>query len=138
MGAWGVLAFDNDSACDWAYDLENARDLKLVEAALDKVMKSGSNYLDSEDACSALAACEVLARLGGRPGYKNPYTETVDTWVAANHERIRPPAELLDRARKVIDRILGENSELPELWDEGDGEEWRAGVADLRERLGPG
>ena len=27
MGAWGVLAFDNDDANDWAYDLEEADDL---------------------------------------------------------------------------------------------------------------
>ena len=26
MGAWGVLAFDNDDANDWAYGLEEADD----------------------------------------------------------------------------------------------------------------
>ncbi|MGE3819895.1 MAG: DUF4259 domain-containing protein, partial [Isosphaeraceae bacterium] len=35
MGIWGVLAFDNDTANDWAYDLEDVDDLSLVESALE-------------------------------------------------------------------------------------------------------
>src|ERR1700733_11917553 len=31
MGAWGELAFDNDSANDWAYSLDEADDLAPVE-----------------------------------------------------------------------------------------------------------
>jgi hypothetical protein len=34
MGAWGELAFDNDSANDWAYGLDEVHDLSLVESAL--------------------------------------------------------------------------------------------------------
>jgi hypothetical protein len=133
MGAWGVLAFDNDTANDWAYDLEEVDDLTLVERALDEVAAVGGEYLDSDLACNALAACEVLARLGGRPGYTNAYTEKVDTWVAAH--RLVPSAKLLSSASAAIDRILGEDSELRELWHEGDGEEWRAAVENLRQRL---
>jgi hypothetical protein len=133
MGTWGVLAFDNDTACDWTYELEKAKDLSLVESALAEVEAVGDDYLDSDVACNALAACEVLARLRGRPGYSNAYTETVDAWVAKH--RITPTSQLLARASRVIDRILGENSELPDLWDEGDGGEWRDGVEELRRRM---
>src|SRR5688572_691259 len=99
MGAWGVLAFDNDQACDWAYDLENVHDLSLVEAALAEVEAVGPD-LDSNLACNALAACEVLARLRGRPGYRNAYTEKVDAWVAQHP--ITPAPQLLARASQVI------------------------------------
>jgi len=136
MGAWGVLAFDNDAANDWAYNLEGADDLTLVESALDKVVAVGTDYLDSDLACDALAACEVLARLRGQPGYTNAYTEKVDQWVAARKGRIVSSEGLLTRASAAIDRILDEDSELRELWKGSDGEEWRAAVEELRGRLG--
>lgn len=133
MGAWGVLAFDNDSANDWAYDLEESDDLSLVESAFEEVEQVGADYLDQDLACAALAACEVLARLRGNAGYSNAYTAKVDTWVAAH--RIIPAPELLVRASAVIDRILGNDSELCELWAGGDGEEWKKATQDLRDRL---
>ena len=134
MGAWGELAFDNDSANDWAYSLDEADDLAPVEAALSEVESVGSGYLEVDAASAALAACEVLARLQGRPGYTNAYTEKVDRWVAT-HPQVVPPA-LINRGSSAIDRILSQNSELRELWEESDAEAWLAGVADLRGRLG--
>ena len=133
MGAWGVLALDNDTANDWAYGLDDVEDLSLVESALNEVVDVGGDYLDQDIACNVLAACEVLARLRGEPCYRNAHTEKVDAWVAA-HELV-PQPELLARASDVIDRILGEKSELRELWDEGDGTEWREAVENLRQRL---
>lgn len=133
MGAWGVLAFDNDDANDWAYDLEGADDLSLVESAFDTV-EEADDYLEAPDASNALAACEVLARLNGKPGYKNAYTEKVDEWVAAHLQT--PSPSLVSRANAAIDRILGENSELKELWAESDeNSAWLASVEDLRQRL---
>jgi hypothetical protein len=134
MGAWGVLAFDNDSANDWAYDLSDAEDLALVESAFKAVEAVGTGYLELDLASSALAACEVLARLQGRPGYTNAYTEKVDRWVAAHPQAV--PESLVTRGGAAIERTLGENSELRELWGEADAEDWRAAVADLRSRLG--
>ena len=93
----------------------------------------GSEYLDSDLGCNALAACEVLARLRGQAGYTDAYTEKVDKWVAMH--QIIPSTEILSRASAAIDRILADNSELSELWDEGGGDEWRAAVEDLRRRL---
>lgn len=63
MGTWGVLTFDNDSACDWASGLDKVDDLSLVQEAVDAVTEAGDDYLDSYVATDALAACEVLARL---------------------------------------------------------------------------
>lgn len=133
MGAWGVLAFDNDEANDWAYDLEGVNDLALVEDAFRKVEAAGGGYLEQGDAASALAACEVIARLRGRPGYTNAYTEKVDRWVAEHH--VRPSDQLIGRGTAVIDRILGDDSELRELWEEAGDQEWRASVDDLRNRM---
>ena len=95
MGAWGHLPFDNDTTNDWAYDLEEVDDLSLVEAAFAELEEVGTEYLDQDLACNALGACEVLARLLGRPGYINAYTEKVDAWVAAH--KIKPSPALPDR-----------------------------------------
>jgi hypothetical protein len=134
MGAWGHRAFDNDTANDWASDFAESDDLSLVESALAQVEEVGDDYLDQDVACCALAACEVLTRRRGNYGYKNAYTKKVDAWVAA-HSTAPSPAQGL-RATGVIDRILGENSELRELWDETGETEWHDGVRDLRQRLG--
>jgi hypothetical protein len=132
MGAWGALAFDNDDANDWANGLNNVSNLSLVVSALAQV-QGCDTYLEAPVASNALAACEVLARLMGRPGYQNPYTETVDQWVS-RHRQV-PSREILARADSVIDRILADNSELRDLWEEGDASEWIASVEDLRSRL---
>jgi Domain of unknown function (DUF4259) len=134
MGAWGELAFDNDTANDWAYDLADARDLSLVEAAFTNLEAAGSGYLDQDVACCALAASEVVARLQCRPGYTNAYTEKVDRWVGEHPIQI--PDSLIVRARAAIDRILADDSELRQLWEEQDPTAWLASVADLRTRVG--
>src|SRR5579859_3768346 len=131
MGAWGALAFDNDEANDWAYDLDDATDLSIVAKAFAEVERGG--YVEAPTASEALAACEVLARLKGRPGYTNAYTEKVDKWVAAHS--MTPPPDLVSRGNAAIDRILGDDSELRELWADAGDEDWLAGVADLRARL---
>ncbi|HET7419467.1 MAG TPA: DUF4259 domain-containing protein [Candidatus Dormibacteraeota bacterium] len=133
MGAWGVLAFDNDHACDWAYELDGASDLSPVESAFAEVEAAGAGNLEPGPACNALAACEVLARLRGRPGYTNAYTEEVDDWV--KDHPITPPPTLVARAEAAIARILGSDSELRQLWEEAGDEEWRAAVDDLRVRM---
>jgi hypothetical protein len=134
MGAWGHLAFDNDTANDWAYGLEDVDDLSLVEAAFGELERVGAGYLDQDIACNVLGACEVLARLLGRAGYTNAYTEKVDQWVAAH--KLRPSSALLERASAAIDRILDGNSELCDLWEEVEHRDaWRSAVEDLRERM---
>jgi uncharacterized protein DUF4259 len=135
MGAWGELAFDNDTANDWACGLSEVDDLSLVESALVELEDVGREYLDQDIACNALAACEVLARLLGNFGYRNAYTEKVDSWVAAHPTK--PTPTLLIRARNAIDRVLGEESELRELWEENDDDSWRRNLEDLQRRLTP-
>jgi hypothetical protein len=134
MGAWGHLAFDNDTANDWAYDLDDVTDLSLVESALGELAEVGDDYLHQRVSCNALAACEVLARCQGRPGYKNAYTEKVDDWVTKHQPK--PSPALLKSAAAAIDRILGNDSELRGLWDDSSkGDAWRQSVEELRQRV---
>ena len=135
MGTWSVDPFGNDDAADWAYELEEAEDLTPIEEAIAAVLAVGDDYLEAPEASVGLAAIEVLARLCGNPGEKNSYTETVDKWV--ENTELKPDAELIDRAQAAIVRILSENSELKELWQESDDfAAWQASIEDLRARVG--
>jgi hypothetical protein len=133
MGAWGAGTFDNDTACDWTYGLEEAEDLGVVSETLGRVLEVGDEYLDSDDACMGLAACEVVARLKGNWGPRDPYNETVDKWVTAHPQA--PPDGLVRQAIAVIERVLTAPCELLELWEEGDATEWKESVEDLRRRV---
>src|SRR6185295_11480310 len=100
-----------------------------IREAIGAVLSS-DDYLDSDEACDCLAACEVIARLQGRWGVRNPYSEDLDNWVEANPMAV--PADLKDDADSAIERILGPDSELPKLWDEGSrNNKWHASMGDL-------
>jgi hypothetical protein len=92
------------------------------------------DYVDGSDGEEAVAAAEVVAKLLGRGTQTDAYTEDVDTWVAS--VGIAPSSELIAKAMHVLDLIVGDQSELAELWDEGhDSDEWRSGIARLRAAL---
>lgn len=129
MGAWGPGHFDNDTACDWAYDLEDASDLSYIKDSIQEVFSE--DYLDSDIACEALAAIEVLARLRGHFGKQNAYTETIDKWVIKN--KFSVSKELITLSNNAINRILDDKSELAELWEHSP--EWIAEVNDLKDRI---
>ena len=134
MGAWGVDTFHNDIAADWKYGLESTDDLKYVRETLARVLSIGDDYLDADEACEGLAACEVIARLKGNWGLRDSYSESLDAWVE-QHPQV-PPSDLVDLALRVIDRITTEPSELRELWGESDDyDAWVAAVANLRDRV---
>ena len=137
MGTWGVGTFENDTASDWAFEMEGAEDLTPVLQAITSVLQTGDDYLDVDDACCALAACEVVARLKGNWGVRDAYSEPVDLWVQTysktNSEK--PRDVLVEGALAAIDRVLKPPSELLELWQEDDATEWIAAVGELRERV---
>lgn len=136
MGTWSHEPFGNDTANDWAYELEGTSDLRVVEAALQAVLDE-EGYLEASLADEAIAAIEVIAKLLGRGTQSDSYTRKVDAWVATI--TVQPSAELIDKARFVLGCVVAEDSELRELWDEGDPADaaaWRASIEQLRAALG--
>lgn len=63
MGAWGVQAFENDDAMDFAADLVDADSLDVVATSFEAIVPG--EYLEAPDCCIALAAAEVVAALRG-------------------------------------------------------------------------
>jgi hypothetical protein len=70
MGAWAEDTFGNDTACDWIGTFLEDPELPTVKAAIGTVLDT-DGYLDSDQACDCLAACEVIARLEGKWGLRN-------------------------------------------------------------------
>jgi len=133
MGAWAEDTFGNDTACDWVGTFLDDPGLPAVKAAIETVLET-DEYLDSDEACDCLAACELIARLQGKWGLRNAYSEELDKWIEANPTNV--PDDLKAAADSAIERILGSDSELPELWDEGGrNEDWHKAIDDLRERI---
>ena len=133
MGTWSAEPFGNDTAADWAYGLEETNDFSLIQETLDAVVQE-EDYLDADLAQEAVGAAETLAKLLGRGSQVDVYTESVDKWVQS--VSLKPDAELLATADKALERILADESELKELWEEGDeGGEWTTAIRDLQKRL---
>jgi len=133
MGTWSGEPFGNDGACDWSYDLIERRDLSALDEAFDRVIEA-DDYVDGADGEEAVAAAEVVAKLLGRGTQTDAYTEDVDKWVASSE--IAPSPGLIGKAVRALDLIVGDQSELAELWDESDdSDEWRSGIARLRAAL---
>jgi Domain of unknown function (DUF4259) len=133
MGAWAEDTFGNDTSCDWVGTFLETPGLNIVREAVNSVLEA-SDYLDSDESCDCLAACEVLARLQEKWGLKNAYSEELDAWIEANPMVV--PDDLKIAADLAIGRILGTDSELPELWDEGGHNvTWHDAINDLRKRV---
>jgi len=135
MGTWGIGSFENDDAADFMIDLLDSGDLSLVREVLDNVLTS-TEYVEAPDATLAIVAAEIVAAARGRPTPAATQEEGLADWLA----RIRPTidADLAARARDALTRILADNSELRELWEETDDlHDWQAVMAELRGHLAP-
>ena len=132
MGAWGTGPFDNDDAADWAADLEEAGDPLAFVSETFETVETSEEYVESPDAACAIAAAAWLASaLPGTPVAASSYAPEVA--APTDREAIDP---LLDRAVVVLQKVLGEDSEWRELWDEAGNTEAPAAVTALAEFIG--
>lgn len=130
MGAWSAEPFGNDAAADWADELDPLTGWEAVRATLAAVV--GVPDLDADAASCAIAAAETVAHGIGQPTQDDAYTEAVDGFV----ERAgRPDDELVALAIAGLAAATSPGSELTELWEEDDPEEWRAANDALRDAL---
>jgi Domain of unknown function (DUF4259) len=134
MGAWGSGIFENDTACDFAAAVSDGGGISLVDQALDRVLACGSNNLEAPEAEECLAAAEIIARLKGGAGNETPYTASIDAWIKGSRAAV--PAEIIEKAKLAIARVLSQPSEIVELWtDSDDFDGWKRNVEGLLARL---
>jgi len=121
MGAWSGEPFGNDTAADWAWELEENDDWSFVADVLGQVFQA-EGVIDQDVATSVIAAAEVVAHGLGRATQDDSWTEAVDAYVGRAGT---PPDFLVELAVSALALATGPTSELTELWAE-DPDEWRA------------
>jgi Domain of unknown function (DUF4259) len=133
VGAWGTGSFQNDSASDWFYTVEEAVEPGLViSSALDDALAE-TGYLELDSASAAIAAAELLASCAGQAPHDLP--DHIRRWVMEHSHQ--PHAAEIEPAVHAVARVRSE-SELRDLWEEEQGPKnsWLQAVDDLIARLG--
>ena len=129
MGAWDEKNFGNDSAMDWVNEFEDNPTIELLKNTLQDLVDS-DDYIDMDIASAGLAAAEIVAALKGKSSSDLP--ETISPLIKGISF-----VDGLDKlAIEAVNKAMSENSELMELWSEGeDGDKWIALQDDLIKRL---
>ena len=129
-GAWGVGSFENDSALDWVYEIEESEGSGVLLQTLRDVFLS--DYIEADVCSSAIAASEVVAAI--KSGKYNSLPESLASWSKANQGIYEP--EMSKFAQKALELCLDKTkSELAQLWEESDLSEWKASVKELELKL---
>ncbi|WP_318211435.1 MULTISPECIES: DUF4259 domain-containing protein [unclassified Streptomyces] len=128
MGTWDIGPFDNDTAADFSYRVDEApaeKKAEVLRTAFREVIETGDAYLDADLADEAIASAALVAA-------QCPGGDPVTTAYGPKDPLPPLPADLRPQAVAALDRVLTEPSELLELWEESDGEQWKTGVRKLR------
>ena len=137
MGTWDVGPFDNDDAADWCGDLDEAPAEErpgMIRAALVAAADADADgYLDVGDAVWAIAAAAIVAsQLPGGEPIDSAYAP--DFLVDGGTVALPDDAAVL--AVRALDRIVADESEWRDLWEESDSfDEALAVIQDLRALL---
>ena len=132
MGAWSAEPFGNDTAADWAWELDEAENWDLVLDALTGVLEEEPATIDADVASVVIAAAEVVAHANGRPTQSDVYTESVAAFV----ERLpHPPHGIVPVALSALEIASSPHGELAELWSDDGSEEWATAITRVRESL---
>lgn len=137
MGTWGTGFFDDDAALDFMAGIEESTDAKRVIAkAFDTAIKG--EYIESDEGIAVIVAAAYVDRQVTGTRYSAPDKNVilaVDSFPTRNPDQNF--SDLKGKAIAALRKILTENSEINEVWEENDDEYpiWRAGVQQLIDRL---
>lgn len=120
MGTWDHGPFDNDAAADFAGDLDDAAPGDRPELIREALTAAADNadYLDSSVACVAIAAAAIVAsQQPGGPDVDSSYGPD----FLIDGGTVELPDDFVELALRAIARVLDNESEWRELWEDADG-----------------
>lgn len=132
MKIWGIGAFDNEIGQEFGKEVIQDGQFALQEA-FEVALDPDTDFLAPEEGHRALAAAELLGCV--LAGDTSRLTDAgLRVWAQqADRAEFAP---LRGLAQEALARVLGPDSELPELWEDGeDAAAWRAEVQRLRQAL---
>ena len=139
MGAWGSGSFENDTAMDWAAEVQSVDDVRQpfeqLKRDTDAHGAEPALVLDADFASELIAAAETVAMLMGRRSRDFP-----DDLAERLAESGEPDDLLFHQARNGALHAM-RHSELAELWaeaaEEGGPNPWLEEMTGLFDRLNP-
>jgi hypothetical protein len=136
VGAWGSGPFENDSARDWLWDLQEATDAQPVHRALAAPWQEGIHELLAPEAEEqAIAAAAVVG--AAHSGIDAHLPAEAREWLA-NHSTVLTGELLRKQALSTLERLRA-SSEVGELWRESNtGADWLAALLVTMLSLGAG
>ncbi|MFB9995177.1 DUF4259 domain-containing protein [Deinococcus oregonensis] len=129
MNVWGTGPFENDAGAAFVQEVVQDGEFALAEA-FEVALDPDTVFLAAEEGHRAYAAAAVLAAVVG--GATAGITDAgLRSWVqSADQSEL---VSLQDIARDALERIVGPDSELPDLWeDPADAEAWQAELERLQ------
>lgn len=132
MDIWGTGPFENEAGAAFADEVVQDGAFALAEA-FDVALDPDTDFLAAEEGHRTLAAAEILAAaLDGDT--QNIVSARLRAWVQEADQTDLLP--LRDVGRDAVDRVLGPDSEVPDLWaDNAEADEWTGAAQTLRARL---
>lgn len=121
MNLWGTGPFDNELAQAFVDEVQQDGDYALAEA-FDVVLDADMDFVEAEEGLRVMAAAEILSAV-----LTSNTSRLVDAglrdWV--QNADAGALATLKTSARNALTRVMGEQSDLPTLWEEDeDAQTW--------------
>ncbi|MEH8016264.1 DUF4259 domain-containing protein [Rheinheimera muenzenbergensis] len=129
-GTWGVGSFENDSASDWVYELEQKKGSGKLLDTIRAVFTP--QYIEVDTCSSAIAAAEVVASI--KSGNYEPLPESLKKWALENKDVYEPEMSKFTLQALQICKNT-KKSELAQLWSESGAEEWLSSIGTLEAKL---
>ncbi len=134
MGAWGTGFFDDDTHSDFLYNvLENDMSPESFGQYFENGIEA-EEYLDYDVGAEIIVSAALIdAILNGTK--LDCVTEGVDEWLVKHKDDNVQP--LKAKAVQALEKVIGEDSELNELWKENEEDypEWKGLIEQLIARL---
>ncbi|ADU92507.1 DUF4259 domain-containing protein [Taylorella equigenitalis] len=137
MGAWGVGIFEDDMAYEFSNQIEENA-IQFFKTSFEDAIET--DYLEKDEAYAVLISAAYLDNYFYGTQYENDFDEEdglsnvnnfQELYVGTSLEELKPYAE------KALGVVLGDNSELNELWQESEEDYplWKENIISLKNRL---
>jgi len=120
MGAWDSGIFDDDTAYDFFDEIE-ANPKEFFKSSFEEAIKSDYVEYDVCHMVTVSAAC--IDNLLNGTYYRNDNEEEEGLSNVNNFKELKKDLEVDDlklKAVQALNKVIGDNSELNELWEEND------------------
>jgi hypothetical protein len=128
MGVWGSNVFGNDATADFAIEFDNTdpdKRVDLLRRSLRDALDAADDELEDFAGAAVGAAAVIAATLPDGPALDDEGPqESVDDLAV--------PAELVPLALRAFDRVVTDEPEYAEMWDDP---EYAAALVPVREAL---